>query len=225
MTSAAASSTMPDAGPRPPGRAIGVFGGSFDPPHLAHLALARTALQALALDELRWLPAGAPWQKQREGRVLAPAADRVAMLRLLVAGEPRFVVDERELHRAGPSYTVDTLRELRAEQPGATLWLVIGQDQHERLPTWHQWPEVLRLAGLAVAARDRDAVRAPPALAAVPHALRVLDMPAMAVSATGARAIAAAGGDPSPLVGPAVAQYITRHSLYREPSVSPDPKN
>jgi cytidyltransferase-like protein len=93
---------------------LGLFGGSFDPPHQAHLALARAALAQLGLDSLLWLPAGRPWQKARE---LAPDADRLAMLRLLVAGEPRFAIDERELQRAGPSYTIDTLRELRSERP------------------------------------------------------------------------------------------------------------
>jgi nicotinate-nucleotide adenylyltransferase len=205
--------------------AIGIFGGSFDPPHLAHLALARAALEQLALDELRWLPAGAPWQKQRDGRTLADGAHRVAMTRLLVAGEPRFVVDERELHRAGPSYTVDTLRELRAEHPAARLWLVIGQDQYARLDTWHEWREILPLASLAVAARDGCGVIAPPAVAAVPHVVQVLALAPMPHAATEARRLAARGADTAALVGTAVAQYITRHSLYREAPASHDRTN
>jgi nicotinate-nucleotide adenylyltransferase len=202
-------------------RRIGLLGGSFDPPHLAHLALARAALEQLALDELRWLPAGAPWQKQREGRVLAPAADRVAMVNLLVEGEPRFVVDERELHRAGPSYTIDTLRELHAEQPEAQLWLVLGQDQYARLDTWHDWRGILPLAGLAVAARDGEAVVAPPAVAASPHVSRVISLPAMPHSATEARRLAASGADTSTLVGAPVARYIARHLPYRAAPAAP----
>lgn len=204
---------------------IGVFGGSFDPPHLAHLALARAAVDQLALDELRWLPAGTPWQKHRAGRTLAPADHRLAMTRLLVEDEPRFVVDARELHREGPSYTVDTLRELHAEHPAARLWLVIGQDQYARLDTWHEWREILHLAALAVTARDGCDVVAPSAVAAVPHDRQVLAMPAMPHAATEARRLAAQGADTARLVGTAVAQYITRHSLYRETPVSHDRTN
>ena len=104
---------------------IGLLGGSFDPPHNGHVALARSALAHLALDELRWLPVGLQWQKRRRP---TRAADRQAMVALAIDGEPHFVVDDRELRRRGPSYTVATLRELNAEQP-AEWFLVIGQDQ------------------------------------------------------------------------------------------------
>ena len=115
-------------------RRVGIFGGSFNPPHQAHLALARLACDLLALDELRWLPAGQPWQKPAEA--LAPAHHRLAMVQALVQGEPRFLVDNRELCRQGPSYTLDTVRELSAEQPGTEWVLVIGQDQYARLASW-----------------------------------------------------------------------------------------
>src|SRR5262249_53586466 len=147
------------------------------------------------------------------GRVLQPAADRLAMLRLLTAGEPRFCVDERELRRAGPSYTVETLRELCAERPGTRWWLVIGQDQYARLDTWRDWREVASLAG--VRARDGEAVRAAPGLAGFPHELRILEMPALPHSATAARERACAGLDVTALVGAPVARYIARHHLYR----------
>jgi nicotinate-nucleotide adenylyltransferase len=191
----------------------GLFGGSFDPPHLAHLALARCALEQLALDELVWLPAR---QSPHKGdRLPASGTDRVAMLQRLVDGEPRFSVDARELDRAGPSYTVATLRELRAERPDTRWWLVIGQDQYARFDTWHDWRGILALAGLAVAARDGDPVRAAPGLAGVEHALRILQMPAHPHSATEARARAAAGLDVTALVGAPVARYIADHHLYR----------
>jgi len=137
------------------------------------------------------------------------------MLRCATDGEPRFAIDPRELDRAGPSFTVDTLRELHAEQPATCFWLVIGQDQYARLDTWHEWREILALAGLAVAARDGDAVRAAPGLSGVNHALRIVQMPALSHSASTVRTRAAAGLDVTALVGTPVARYIADHHLYR----------
>ena len=133
----------------------------------------------------------------------------------MTAGEPRFVIDARELDRPGPSYTVDTLRQLHAEQPATRWWLLIGQDQYARLDTWHDWRGILALAGLAVAARDGDGVRPPPGLAGVEHTLRVIAMPPLPHSATEARARAAAGQDLAALVGTPIARYIADHHLYR----------
>ncbi|MFL6677743.1 MAG: nicotinate (nicotinamide) nucleotide adenylyltransferase [Burkholderiaceae bacterium] len=194
---------------------IGLFGGSFDPPHLAHLALAHCALDQLALDALAWLPARQ--SPHKGGRLPASGADRVAMLQLLTEGEPRFSIDARELGRAGPSFTVDTLRELHAEQPGTRWWLVIGQDQYARFDTWHDWRGIVALAGLAVAARGGDPVHAAPGLAGVPHALRIIHMPAHPHSATVVRERAAAGLDVTALVGAPVARYIADHCLYTLP--------
>ena len=194
-------------------RVAGLFGGSFDPPHLAHLALARCALEQLALDELVWLPAR---QSPHKGdRLPASGADRVAMLRGLIDGESRFSVDARELDRAGPSFTVDTLRALHAEQPATRWWLVIGQDQYARLDTWHDWRGIVALAGLAVAARAGEPVRAAPGLAGVEHARHVLRMAPHPHSATAVRERAAAGLDVTALVGASVARYIADHHLYR----------
>ncbi len=160
-----------------------------------------------------WVPARQ--SPHKAGRVPASGADRVAMLQRLTQGEPRFSIDPRELDRPGPSFTVDTLRELHAGQPDTQWWLVIGQDQYARFDTWHQWREILALAGLAVAARDGERVHAAPGLAGVEHALRILQMPALPHSATAARARAAAGLDVSALVGAPVARYIADHHLYR----------
>ena len=193
-------------------RRIGLFGGTFDPPHLAHLALARLARDALGLDELRWIPAGQPWQKP--GRRLAEGAHRVAMVQALLGAQPGFVVDRRELDRAGPSYTIDTVRELAREVPGAELFLVIGQDQYARFDTWREWPALLEAVTLAVAGREGVAPAAPPALAAMPHRLKALPLPAMPISSTAAREVIARGQDVAGLAGPEVARYIARHHLY-----------
>lgn len=194
-------------------RRIGLYGGSFDPPHLAHLALARVARDTLGLSELRWQPAGQPWQKPR--RLVASDAQRVAMLRLLIGDEPGFLVDTCELERQGPSYTIDTLREVGAEAPDGQRFLVIGADQFARLHTWHQAEEIPRLATLAVAAREGQAVVPPAGWAGAPLAWVELPLPRIDISATEVRRRAAAGEPVSPLVGEAVAGYIDQHHLYR----------
>lgn len=197
-------------------RRIGLLGGSFDPPHLAHLALGRAARAQLALDELRWLPAGAPWQKA--GRVLAAPAHRRAMLAALLADEPGSVIDARELQRDGATYTIDTVRALQAEVPDAEWFLVIGQDQYARFDTWHAWPELLQRLTLAVAARDGRAPTPPAALAAVPHRCVSIALPAMPISASAVRERLAAGQGVTDLVGTGVAGYIDQHRPYPGPT-------
>ncbi len=192
-----------------PALRIGLFGGSFDPVHIAHLALARCALEQLALDELRWLPTAHSWQKPEPP---APAADRAAMLRIAIAGEPRFALDPRELRRVGPGYTLDTVRELQAEQPGARWYLIIGQDQFEGLHTWHDWPELLQRVTLAIAQRPGTAGTVHPQVQQAAHQ-RVL-LPPMDISSSEVRRRAAAGEPLAALVPPGVARYIEDHRLY-----------
>ena len=192
---------------------IGIFGGSFDPVHLAHVALARTALEQLALDKLRWVPTAHSWQKSE---VHAPAADREAMVRIAIDAEPRFVLDARELRRGGPGYTLETLREMQAEQPGGQWFLVIGQDQYQGLHTWHGWPELLTRVTLAVARRPGVQTAADPAVQRA--AQRRVDLPMMAISSTQVRERAAAGLPLADLVPPGVARYIEEHRLYRRAS-------
>ncbi|MEO6362399.1 MAG: nicotinate-nucleotide adenylyltransferase [Caldimonas sp.] len=193
---------------------IGIFGGSFDPVHVAHVALAGEALRALQLDELRWVPAGQPWQKQRE---LADAADREAMVRLAIAGEPRFVLDRSELRRPGISYTLDTVREMRAaESQLDTEWfLLVGQDQYASLHTWRDWRDLLGLVTLAIAARSGAAPAAHPQVARAPH--RVVHLPMMDVSSTEVRRRVAAGESIAGLVPETVSGYIERRRLYLGP--------
>ena len=201
--------------PQPRRKRIGLLGGSFNPPHQAHLALAGLALQALALDEVRWLPAGEPWQKA--GQPMASAEHRLAMLAALLQGQAQQVIDPRELRRAGPTYTIDTVRELVAEQPEADWFFILGQDQYADFDRWRDWPELLQHLTLAVAARAGQAPEPPPAVAAVAHRCMRLDLPAIDVSASDIRQRLAAGQTVAALVGPQVAGYIDRHHLYSSP--------
>ncbi|UXH79891.1 nicotinate-nucleotide adenylyltransferase [Roseateles amylovorans] len=211
---AGAAGNQADAGPAARARQVGWFGGSFDPVHLAHRALAQAALDQLGLDEVRWVVAGQPWQKA--GRQLAPAEDRWAMVRLMTADEPRFVPDDRELRRSGPSYTLDSVRGYQEACPDDRLWLILGQDQLAGLPSWRGWEELIVRMGLAVAARAQDEIQAPQALLARPHRLHRLAMPALQWSSTEVRRLAATGGDVRPVVGEEVTGYIARHRLYSE---------
>jgi nicotinate-nucleotide adenylyltransferase len=190
-------------------RRIGLLGGTFDPVHNAHLALGRAALDTLALDELRWVPAGMPWQK---ARVITPAEHRVAMLQLALAGEPRFTLERCELARAGPSYTLDTVRELQRLEPGATWFLVVGQDQYANLPTWHGWQELASRVTLALAARPGAARATDARLQGL--APRVLPLPAMDIAASDLRQRVADGQSIAGFVPAAVARYIEQHALY-----------
>ena len=188
---------------------IGLFGGSFDPVHNAHLALAREALHSLSLDELRWVPAGQAWQKSR---TLTPAEHREAMVRLAIAGEPRFVLDRVELQRSGPSFTLDTVSELQAARPGAEWFLLIGADQLAGLHTWKGWQELLGRVVLAVANRPGALPPAHPEVQR--HPQRIVQLPMLAVSSTDIRRRVAQGEVISELVPPLVARYIAQHGLY-----------
>ena len=188
-----------------------MFGGAFDPPHRAHVALARTAVQQLALDRLYVFPTGDAWHK---ARTLSPAQDRLAMTRLAFAPVPAVQVDERELRRTGPTYSVDTLRELQVEHPGAQLHLLMGEDQAAGFTRWHAWQEIAALAVLCVAGRGAGEGIAE--LRALPRVrVEVLQLPQMPESATEIRARLTSGQDIGDLVEPAVAGYIESHHLYQ----------
>ena len=134
---------------------IGVFGGAFDPPHNAHVALAQAAIAQLDLCELHIIPTGMAWHK---ARALTPPVHRLAMARLAFEGVPRVVIDQRELERAGPTYTIDTLETLKQENPTAALHLIMGADQFAAFRQWHRWDAILDLAIICVAERANNKI-------------------------------------------------------------------
>ena len=188
-------------------RPIGVFGGTFDPVHRAHLALARTALGALDPARILWIPTGAP--PYREPPV-ASAAHRVAMLELALAGEDRFVLDRRELAPQASGYTVDTLGALRAELGEAVpLVLLMGADQYLKLETWHRWRELAALCRLAVFTRPGERLE--------DAAVQIVPMAPLEISATAIRDRIGRGEEVSALVPARVLEYIRRNHLYGHP--------
>jgi nicotinate-nucleotide adenylyltransferase len=194
---------------------MGVFGGAFDPPHVAHVALAQAAVEQLQLDGLLIFPTGQAWHK---AQTLSAPEHRLAMARIAFADVPRTVIDERELRRPGPTYTIDTLRELKTEQPDAQLFLVMGEDQSASLTRWHDWESILQLAVICVAARPtamgQDGGR-PLQTLPLQAQSRQLRLPSMPGSATEVRAQVAAGAGIAHLVPPGVARYIDQHNLYQ----------
>ncbi len=188
---------------------LGVYGGAFDPPHLGHLVAASDACDALGLHRLLWIPSAVHPLK-----AVRTAADvRLEMVRAAVADDPRFAADDLELRRTGPSYTVDTLRELRAREPGAQLFFLTGADNLADLPRWREPDEVARLATLAVVSRAGDALPADAPYPAVSVAVTRVD-----VSSTEIRRRVAAGLSIRYLVPEAVRAVVDRERLYRDHS-------
>ena len=195
---------------------IGVFGGAFDPPHRGHVALAQAAVAQLGLCQLLVVPTGHAAHKQRP---LSPAVHRLAMCELAFAGFPQVAVDPRETLRTGPSYTVDTLEELRLQYPQTTLCLLIGQDQAQALHHWHRASALPQLATIYVAARPESADPCGPIATSQvdSFALQWLQMPSMPHSATDIRYRLAHQQGRDTLVPEAVARYIAIHHLYQSP--------
>jgi nicotinate-nucleotide adenylyltransferase len=201
---------------------VGIFGGSFDPPHVGHLLVAVDALERLGLDRMVLVPAAQQPLKVAAGGSHATAQQRLAMTRLLVAGDPRFEVDPIEIERGGISFTVDTLEALAARWPGAELFLLAGADV---LGTFHRWrePERIRsLATLVVLARDglggagAGFAPSPPPPAALPGGPpELLATRRVDVSSTEIRARLRSGQSIRGFVPEAVADFIRSAGLYR----------
>lgn len=198
---------------------LGVLGGTFDPPHLGHLILAQEAYQALGLSRVLFVPAGQPWRKA--GRELSPREQRLAMVRLAVAGNPTFDVETAEVERPGPSYTVETLAGLREQvSPETELFFIMGADSLADFPHWHEPLRILQLARLAVAERsplgDEGVEEAIPEDLAEALRERVvwLPMPLIAISASAVRERVRQGLPIRYWVPEAVEEYIHGHHLY-----------
>jgi nicotinate-nucleotide adenylyltransferase len=189
---------------------IGLLGGSFDPVHHGHLIVGQVALETLGLRELRFVPARL--QPFQAGRHHASAEHRAAMLDLAIAGSRGMGVERTELARAGPSYTVDTLLELREREPGVELTLLLGADAAGELEAWHRAAEIPALARVVVFARPGSAVPTSALVAGV------IDVPALDVSATEIRRRAREGRSLRYWVPDPVAEYISRHRLYLDPA-------
>jgi nicotinate-nucleotide adenylyltransferase len=183
-----------------------ILGGTFDPPHFGHLALANAAVEQLDVTEVRLVPAGDPWQKH--GIEVSDARHRLAMTRLAAAEDERFVVDDIEIRREGPTYTIDTVEALG---PGCIL--ILGADAALGLPTWHRYEDLLDATDIAVVERPGiDVATVERTLGWQVHAL---SMPMMDVSGTQIRQYVKAGFSPRFLVPDPVADYILTNRLYR----------
>jgi len=192
---------------------IGLLGGSFDPVHLAHIALAQNALQSLGLAEVQLIPAANPWQR---AALHATAEQRRDMLQLAIAGHAGLVVNPIEIERGGATYTIDTLRAL--PQDARYVWL-LGTDQLANFCTWRNWQDIASLVDLAVATRPGTELSAPPALAAhllsQGRKLQELPFTPMPVSASEIRRRLAQGESTDGMLAAPVAAYIAAHHLYR----------
>lgn len=212
---------------------LGIFGGTFDPVHVAHLRCAEEAREALALDRVLFIPAAAPPHKRH--RPVAPAAHRLAMLRLAVAGNRAFHVSAMEIERAGPSYSVDTLRRLRADLPAtAELVFLLGLDAFREIHTWKEYRALFALTDFAVFARPGYQLRSLRALLPVAtrkdfcygpdrttlrhksgSQVRFLDLTALEISASAIRERVLRAQSVRYLVPLPVERYMARHRLYR----------
>jgi nicotinate-nucleotide adenylyltransferase len=194
---------------------VGIYGGVFNPPHHGHLVAAQEAHSQLGLDVVLWIPVGdAP---HREVESDPGAATRFEMVELATSGDERFRVSRMELEREGPSYTVDTLRELREREPETELFLILGGDQALALPSWHEPEAVLALATLAVFERgssNRNAIAIKVARLRGAERVRFLEMPRIDISSTMVRRRAAEGKPIRYLVPDKVANFIGAQSLY-----------
>lgn len=197
---------------------IGIFGGTFDPPHNGHLALAEAARDELGLNKVLWVPAADPPHKR--DRTISPAADRLALVRAAIAGRPGFEVSRVDLDRPGPHWSADTVALLARRYPGDELVFVMGGDSLRDLPTWGRPQEIVDCCTLAVLRRPGDQVDLPRLEAVLPgitRKVRFIDEPPMRHSAQAIRERVRNGQPLEGLVPARVARVIAQRGLYRQP--------
>jgi len=187
---------------------VGLFGGSFDPIHHGHLLVAQAAAEVLGLDEVRFVPARE--QPFKVGEHAAAAADRATMVERAIAGSPGMRLERLELDRAGPSYTVDTLRALRVREPNTSFVLLVGSDAAIGVPRWHEAPELSRLARIVAFGRAGTTA------GALPPGIGFITVPAVEISSTAVRERVRRGQSIRYWVPDAVAEFIASRGLYRD---------
>jgi nicotinate-nucleotide adenylyltransferase len=195
-------------------RRLGVMGGTFDPVHHGHLVAAAEVAGEFDLDEVVFVPTGLPWQKGE--RAVSAAEHRYLMTVIATASNPRFTVSRVDVDRTGPTYTIDTLRDLHAERPGSELHFITGADALAAILTWKDAEELFGLArfvGVTRPGHDLSTDGLPP------DRVSLLEVPALAISSTECRERARRGRPPWYLVPDGVVQYIAKHQLYRGPDV------
>jgi nicotinate-nucleotide adenylyltransferase len=198
----------------PPGaqsRRVGIMGGTFDPIHHGHLVAASEVESLFGLDEVIFVPTGEPWQKSE--RRVSPAEHRYLMSVIATASNPRFWVSRVDIDRGGPTYTIDTIRDIAAQRPGAELFFITGADALAQILSWKEAADALQLAhfiGVTRPGYDLSDEHLPTS------SVTLLDVPAMAISSSDCRDRVAAGRPVWYLVPDGVVQYINKHDLYRK---------
>lgn len=192
---------------------VGVMGGTFDPIHNGHLVAASEVQSWFGLDEVVFVPTGAPWQKS--DRDVSSPEDRYLMTVIATASNPRFSVSRVDIDRGGPTYTVDTLRDLHGRRPGAEFYFITGADALEAIITWHDADDLFALAQFVGCTRPGTAI-SDSTLEGLPRdRVTIVEVPALAISSTECRARAASGEPVWYLVPDGVVQYIAKRGLYR----------
>ncbi|MCX2931038.1 nicotinate-nucleotide adenylyltransferase [Mycobacterium sp. CVI_P3] len=196
-------------------RRLGVMGGTFDPIHHGHLVAASEVADLFDLDEVVFVPTGQPWQKSRE---VTPPEDRYLMTVIATASNPRFSVSRVDIDRGGPTYTNDTLRDLRALNPDADLFFITGADALASILSWQNWEELFALAKFVGVSRPGYELNGQHIVAAFDQlpeeALSLVEVPALAISSTDCRARAAGNRPIWYLVPDGVVQYVSKRRLY-----------
>jgi nicotinate-nucleotide adenylyltransferase len=183
-------------------RPTGILGGTFDPVHNAHLAIAGAALRALELQRILWIPTGAPPYRAAP---VAAAEHRLAMLKLAIAGEPRYAVDDSELQPGASGFTIDLLSSLHEKFPDNSFTLLMGADQYAKRETWHRWADIGKLCDIAVVARPGSNLN---------EKAKMIAMTPLSISASDIRTRLARREDVSAMLPPPVLAYIKMKGLY-----------